>query len=67
MRDDLLLLQSGKSVKRAQETERRLALLVKMSSIGIALTCLALATIFLLNRQARREANLRQLAHRNLY
>jgi WD40 repeat protein len=62
MRDDLLLLQSGKSVKQAQETERRLGWLMRASAVGMAITVLALAGIFVVNRQAKREAALRARA-----
>src|SRR5262245_56343919 len=52
MRDDLLLLQSGKSVKRAQETERRLSLLYKLSIIGITLTVLMVGGYWYAKQQA---------------
>jgi WD40 repeat protein len=63
MREDLLLLQSGKSVKKAQQTERRLAWLTRVSLVGVAITLLALVGIYALNRQARREAALRAAAY----
>ena len=62
MREDLLLLQSGKSVKKAQQTERRLAWLTRVSLAGLMITLLALAGIYALKRQAKREAVLRARA-----
>jgi serine/threonine protein kinase len=66
MRDDLLLLQSGKSVKRAQETERRLATLMRISTVGVSLILIALTAILYFNHQAKKETALRLAAQQNL-
>jgi WD40 repeat protein len=60
MREDLLLLRSGKSVKRAQALERRLALAWRSSLIGALITILAAAGLVYSRRQALREAGLRR-------
>ena len=74
MRDDLVLLQSGKSVKRSHAVERRLAILTRISAAGVTLTLLILAGLFYTREQTKREAKLRTRAEqsefeakRNLY
>jgi WD40 repeat protein len=62
MREDLLLLQSGKSVKRAQAIERRLALATRLALVAAATVLLALVALYWTNRQAKREAKLRNQA-----
>jgi WD40 repeat protein len=59
MQDDLLLLRSGRSVKRAQAAERRLALLTKVSVVGALLTTLTLVGFYFAKRQAKFELSLR--------
>jgi WD40 repeat protein len=56
MREDLLLLRSGKSVKRAQAIERRLNALTRISVLGVGVTLLMLVAFYIAHRQARREA-----------
>ncbi|HRI16814.1 MAG TPA: hypothetical protein PLX89_27800, partial [Verrucomicrobiota bacterium] len=74
MRDDLLLLQSGKSVKRSQALERRLARGRKVTAVAAMFVLLTIGAVLFFQRQARREAALRQravagelAARRNLY
>ncbi|HAB17163.1 MAG TPA: serine/threonine-protein kinase [Verrucomicrobiota bacterium] len=74
MRDDLLLLQSGKSVKRSQAVERRLARARKIAAVAVGLALVTVAAVLFFQRQARREATLRAraesgelAAQRNLY
>jgi len=55
MRQDLLLLQNGKSVARAQTVERRLALLTKASFIAAAATVLAVLGYTYARAQAEKE------------
>jgi WD40 repeat protein len=54
MREDLLLLQSGKSVKKAQATERRLAHALRIGAAGVVLIAVVLAALFYLRLEERR-------------
>ncbi|MBM3835770.1 MAG: WD40 repeat domain-containing protein, partial [Verrucomicrobia bacterium] len=74
MRQDLLLLQNGKSVARAQRVEKRLLMFTKISAAGVALAVLAFAAFAYTREQAKRETQLRAQvqrseleARRNLY
>jgi WD40 repeat protein len=62
MREDLLLLRSGKSVKRAQALERRLAMAWRGSLIGAVIIILMAAGVVYSRKQAHREAALRHEA-----
>jgi WD40 repeat protein len=62
MREDLLLLQGGKSVKRAQAVQRRLNLLTRISIAGSALILLVLSGLYFFRQQARQQAQLRARA-----
>ncbi|MBI3416572.1 MAG: PD40 domain-containing protein [Verrucomicrobia bacterium] len=62
MREDLLLLRSGESVAAAQVLRKRLALLTKISVVGVTLTVLVLAALAYTRKQAKREAELRSRA-----
>jgi WD40 repeat protein len=67
MRDDLLLLQSGRSVKRAQAVEKRLLLVTRAGVIALLGAAIAVLGVYWISRLAKREAALRQEARRNLY
>lgn len=74
MRDDLLLLQGGKSVKRSQALERRLARARKVTALAVLLVLLTTLAVLFFQKQARTEAALRfsaqasaSEARRNLY
>jgi WD40 repeat protein len=67
MQEDLLLLRSGRSVKRAQAIERRLALLSRASLVGIILTVLTVLALYYTRKQSLREATLRARAEAGEY
>ena len=46
MHEDLLLLKAGKSLKRSRLLEKRLALLTKLSAVGVVVTALVIAGYF---------------------
>jgi WD40 repeat protein len=64
MREDLLLLRSGRSVKRSQAIERRLRLLSQISLVGTTVTILIAVSYFYEQRRVRVETQLRQNAQR---
>jgi WD40 repeat protein len=67
MRQDLLLLQSGKSVKRAQALERRLSLLTRVGFLGASVAIVAVAAFFYVNGLRLRAARAEQERTRQLY
>ncbi len=62
MHADLLLIQSGKSIKRMRWLEQRQSLFTKIIAAGALLTALVLVALHLAREQAKREATLRARA-----
>jgi WD40 repeat protein len=66
MREDLLVLQSGKSVRRLRHLERRVSQLTKLATVAGVLILLATAGGLLQRRQARELARVADESRRNL-
>ncbi|MBI2949044.1 MAG: protein kinase [Verrucomicrobia bacterium] len=67
MRDDLLLLQSGKSVQRAQAVERRFEFLKRLSVVGATVTSLLVGGFAYTRHQAIRAQRAEQETRSQLY
>lgn len=67
MQHELLLLQSGRSVKRWRTIERRLDALGKIALVGASMTILILIAFLYARRQAQVQSNLRRQAEQQLY
>jgi len=67
MRDDLLLLQSGKSVKRAQAAERRATLLTRIGLVGALATLCISAAFLYVNHLRIRAASAERKVKEQLY